>query len=97
MNRNLGFTPKGLHLKAQGKRSATLREFAATRVLPTLKGYITVAATVIQPFQGRPTAWRRPICMAPAHPQGGASLTLGFEMQPLRGKDGVRLCESVMR
>jgi 5-methylthioribose kinase len=72
------FTPKGFDPTAQGKRSATLGKVVTNQCLPR-RGYIIG----IQPLRGKCPCQPMPT-------QGGASLTLGYWMKPLRGK--MHLC-----
>ena len=99
-----GHTPKGLYIKARGQRSATLgkrtRKNHTLKGLhknPTTHGRLTIGKSIphmkqahgilnlvgtlfIQPFQGME--------LRGFATQGGAALTLGFDMEPLRGRFG---------
>ena len=73
------FTPKGLHNLAQGKRSVALGMGAANH--PTLKGLdktSIIAQILCNPF--------RVESRVSYFPRVAEAATLGFDVQPLRGK-----------
>src|SRR2546428_13277661 len=73
------FTLKASDSVAQGKRSGEAAErhpgFLSKNHNPNPEG---VAQTVVEPLQGSS-------CLPKHPPQGGASLALGFVIEPLRG------------